>query len=147
MRGSLRVITDNVAAGLLIAWVLGGCTNDFEQSLDNGAELLDGEQLEDLISGNTLVGTVNQFVPLEISFARDGQVIFKDDFHERAGVWSIDEQGRLCMSFDEARDLCTQFYREGGLLKAFTDYGRVVAVLEIAPDRSPSPLEDPGSYP
>ncbi|MDA1071450.1 MAG: hypothetical protein O2825_08630 [Proteobacteria bacterium] len=103
----MKAVLRNLALALSVA-LLGGPALS--------GQMLTGEELHTLLSGNTVSGTMTEFGPYTEYYAPDGTI--RSAYHE--GTWKI-EGDTACLTFDGNDAGCWNVGQDGDMLQWFRD--------------------------
>ncbi|MEM7168775.1 MAG: hypothetical protein AAF530_01300 [Pseudomonadota bacterium] len=113
------------------AWLCGGFLAVLMTTSAGAASDLDGDQIKDLISGNTLSVVTRSLAQAEGFFEADGQIRGQRDGEAFEGTWSI-KDNRLCFDLPgNDFDICRTVAREGDEVLMFNESGGPAGRLQI----------------
>jgi hypothetical protein len=122
-----------ILLGLTIT--LFGCgTEHMDAAVENGAHKLSGHEIRKLLTGST-VKSSGYGDEAEIKYLDSGKLSAKNmDKDKDVGLWSVDDQERLCLKFrkwGQGDKICYWIYQDGEKYKQFNKSGLLTYTFTV----------------
>lgn len=133
----MRQVQAVVTMGLLATLAAACMKTDKESAIANGAKPLTKTQAEKQLIGNTMKGSImtpQATITYSVYFSPDGRTTGKAMTDRDHGTWKFQDDGKVCITWgkwQEAKETCTVYYKDGEQYKVFSDRGATTTVARV----------------